>query len=391
MNIISYAIGLNSGGSKEPVLESISITANGTYTPGAGIDGYNSVSVNVPQSGDAPTAEELTFTGNCKYAFASPAWEWFLNKYGNQITTTNLTSLDNTFKGSNLSTIPFSLNATTENDGCQFSETFFNCGNLTSVPTITGKVSYFFNVFNGCSKLTTIPDSLGELDFTIMNNRNDANCGQNFMDCYSLRYIPKNLLKQIFYAGKQNGSDYGNIYSHQFNNCYSLDALDGVAVQASAYNQDKLGNYNCFYNCNRLKTMKFDINADGTPKTAPWKNQSLDLADYVGYAQYAYRFDGNYGFTTATQVKDAATYEALKNNADYWTADINYSRYNHDSAVETINSMPDTSAYLEANGGTNTIKFMRNSGKLTDGGAIDTLTEEEIAVAVARGWTVAFY
>ena len=137
--------------------------------------------------------------------------------------------------------------------------------------------------------------------------------------------------------------------------------------------------------------MKFDTNADGTPKTAPWKNQSLNLTNYVGYAQYAYILDGRHGFTTATQVSDAATYEALKNNPDYWTADINYSRYNHDSAVETINSMPDTSAYLAANGGTNTIKFMRHSGKLTDGGAIDTLTEEEIAVAVARGWTVAYY
>ena len=69
MNIISYAIGLNSGGSKEPVLESISITANGTYTPDAGIDGYNSVNVNVPQSGDAPTAEELTLTNNCASRF----------------------------------------------------------------------------------------------------------------------------------------------------------------------------------------------------------------------------------------------------------------------------------------------------------------------------------
>ena len=136
--------------------------------------------------------------------------------------------------------------------------------------------------------------------------------------------------------------------------------------------------------------MKFDTNADGTPKTAPWKNQSLDLTNYVGYAQYTSTFNGKYGFTTATKVSDAATYEALKNNADYWTADINYSRYNHDSAVETINSMPDTSAYLAANGGTNTIKFKGESGKLTDGGAINTLTEEEIAVAVAKGWGVAF-
>lgn len=390
MNIISYAIGLNSGGSKEPVLESISITANGTYTPDAGIDGYNSVSVSVPQDG-APTAEELTFTGNCDYAFASHAWEWFLNKYENQITTTNLTSLERTFNGSNLSTIPFSLNATTENNGCRFYETFKNCQNLTSVPTITGKVSHFQGVFYGCSKLTTIPDSLGELDFTIMNNKNDSNFSENFIHCYSLRYIPKKLLKQIFYAGKQNNDDYGTIYQYQFNNCYSLDALDGVAVQASKYNMDRLGNYDCFSRCYRLKTMKFDTNADGTPKIAPWKQQSLNLINYVGYAQYASTFDGRYGFTTATQVSDAATYEALKNNPDYWTADINYSRYNHDSAVETINSMPDTSAFLQANGGTNTIKFMRNSGKLTDGGAIDTLTEEEIAVAVARGWTVAYY
>ena len=62
---------------------------------------------------------------------------------------------------------------------------------------------------------------------------------------------------------------------------------------------------------------------------------------------------------------------------------MSYSRYNHDSAVETINSLPDTSAY-----GTNTIKFKGSAGSATDGGAINTLTEEEIAVATAKGWTV---
>jgi hypothetical protein len=47
-------------------------------------------------------------------------------------------------------------------------------------------------------------------------------------------------------------------------------------------------------------------------------------------------------------------------------------------------SLPDTSTY-----GSNTIKFKGASGALTDGGAINTLTEEEIAVAAAKGWTVA--
>ena len=88
------------------------------------------------------------------------------------------------------------------------------------------------------------------------------------------------------------------------------------------------------------------------------------------------------------QVKDDATYQALKDDPDWWTLEVAYSRYNHDSAVATINSLPDTSAYLTANGGTNTIKFKGESGSATDGGAINTLTAEEIAVATAKGWTV---
>jgi hypothetical protein len=75
----------------------------------------------------------------------------------------------------------------------------------------------------------------------------------------------------------------------------------------------------------------------------------------------------------------------LKNDPDWYSSKVEYSRYNHDSAVNTINSLPDTSAY-----GTNTIKFKGAAGSATDGGAINTLTEEEIAVAAVKGWTVTF-
>ena len=95
-----------------------------------------------------------------------------------------------------------------------------------------------------------------------------------------------------------------------------------------------------------------------------------------------------YIYSEDKQIKDDATYQALKNDPDSWTIDINYSKYNHDSAVETINSLPDTSAYIATAGGTNTIKFKGGSGAKTDGGAISTLTEEEIAIAAAKGWTV---
>ena len=80
----------------------------------------------------------------------------------------------------------------------------------------------------------------------------------------------------------------------------------------------------------------------------------------------------------------------MKDDPDWYTVKTQYSRYNHDSAVATINSLPDTSAYLTANGGTNTIKFENYNGNATDGGGIDALTEEEIAVAAAKGWTISF-
>lgn len=91
----------------------------------------------------------------------------------------------------------------------------------------------------------------------------------------------------------------------------------------------------------------------------------------------------NSGLTSATQIKDQASYEALKDNEDSWASVEAYSRYNKTSALETINSLPDTHAF-----GTNTIKFRGNSGSSTDGGAINTMTADEIAVAAAKGWTV---
>ena len=90
-----------------------------------------------------------------------------------------------------------------------------------------------------------------------------------------------------------------------------------------------------------------------------------------------------------TEITDDASYQLLKDNEDSWTTSSAYSRYNHDSAVETINTLPDTSAYLAESGGTtNIIVFEGASGSATDGGAINTLTEAEIAVAAAKGWTV---
>jgi len=86
------------------------------------------------------------------------------------------------------------------------------------------------------------------------------------------------------------------------------------------------------------------------------------------------------------EVYDAASYERLKNNPDRCPVYSDYSLYTKVEALETIASLPDVSSSST----NNTIIFYGNAGKLTDGGAINTMTAEEIAVATAKGWTVSF-
>ena len=97
-----------------------------------------------------------------------------------------------------------------------------------------------------------------------------------------------------------------------------------------------------------------------------------------------YLYSSSY-MDASKKITDNETYIQLKDVDGAWTALTDYRLYNHDSAVRTINSLPDTSAVSG-----NTIKFKGTSGAKTDGGAINTMTEEEIAVATAKGWTVTY-
>ena len=136
----------------------------------------------------------------------------------------------------------------------------------------------------------------------------------------------------------------------------------------------------------RLSKFTFATNEDGTPLIRDnYKYQIIDFSGHVGYADSLNDLLMiNLGFSADKRVISLETYEALKNDPDWWTTDPNFSRYNHDSAVETINSLPDVSSSSATN---NVIKFEGISGD-GYGKAINTLTEEEIAVATAKGWTV---
>ena len=209
-----------------------------------------------------------------------------------------------------------------------------------------------------------------------------------FSGCRSIRRIPQNLIDNLFQPVPYNASASYYPYQAQYQYCHALEELRNIPVAYySSGNTSNLFTGIVSY-CGRLKSLTFKTN-NGTPIVAKWKSQTIDTTYYVGYESKVENItDYNSGLTTATQITDDASYQSLKNNPDNWTTLIQYSRYNHDSAVETINSLPDTSEYLATAGGTNTIKFKGDSGSATDGGAINTLTSSEIAVATAKGWTI---
>ena len=349
----------------------------------------------------------LNITGDCTSRFANNGWNWFIEKYGNQITT-SITKGEKMFQGSsNLTNIPFDINISS---GMYYDSMFFGCIQLTAVPPLTfsgdtdvnslfygcnnltsiGKLSnikFSYNgpvdMFNGCYNLRYLPE-FENIDYSWLNTYAYAYCNRMFNNCYSLRNIDESLLNNLYNSAT---SSYPSFYNEAFYNCFVLDELKGIHPTPATVTSNLFSG--TFNKCYRLKNMTFETQADGTPYTVSWKAQTIDLSSYVGFAAVVSHITNyNSGITADKEVTDDATYQALKNDPDWFTNDMAYSRYNHDSAVATINSLPDTSAYLATAGGTNTIKFKGASGSATDGGAINTLTEEEIAVATAKGWTV---
>ena len=376
-------------GAAEPVIEALSITANGTYTAPDGVDGYSPVTVNVPQDG-GPEIPDSAFviSGTCMYWDYYGKWDSFITAYKNKWSTRNIQSCLSMFEQSQLTEIPFEINFDTNYQSAN--SMFKNCEKITKSPKLNNlKPSDTSSLFNDCIKLRTIPNDFTDTwNFSYIDNQTSQfNCAQYkmFYSCYSLRSIPIGLIshgnKYIYY----NYSYFYNGFTH----CYVLDELVNLPIPYTQATWNNNSFNSTFTYCCRLKNITFAKQDDGTPYTVNWKSQVIDLISNVGYTNMKTAIlNYNSGITADKEVTDNTTYQALKNDPDWWTADVAYSRYNHDSAVATINSLPDTSAYLASAGGTNTIQFKGAAGSATDGGAINTLTEEEIAVAAAKGWTV---
>ena len=371
-----------------PTIEKLNITANGTYEAPEGVDGYSPITVDVIPEG-VPTDEELTISGNCSHRFSNDNWTWFLEKYKDRLIFNNINEAASMFeKSPSIKSLDFDIifddNYSESYTFAGVGYMFYDCENLENIRKIVNLKGQEMNLmFSGCSKLRYLP----QFENFSFSDDTYARLDSFFYYCYSLRSIPEEFLKKL--SMSKGSQSYYSLGYDGFDGCFSLNEIKGINIRSMNVNSNLF--YNTFDKCSRVKNIIFAKEDNGSPYTATWKNQNINLSINVGYAQYAFNIlRYNSGITSDKEVIDDTTYQALKNDPDWFTTKKEYSRYNHDSAVATINSLPDTSAYLAEKGGTNTIKFMGNAGSATDGGAINTLTEEEIAVATAKGWTVSF-
>ena len=298
----------------------------------------------------APTLSNLKFTEDLSCLNYGGKWDWFLTKYKDYIETYNISKVKDMFANSSMSQIPFKI----------------KLGPGTKTVDFLGFLSG--SHIQTLNDTLVIPEDISSYTLSLSNM---------FSSGSYLREIPSEVLNLETYANKKGIGQYG------FTNCFVLDKINNLGV-----NQTKAQTSNLFTGmlsrCCRLQSFTFVPN-----QTASWQNQVINFSSpVVGVAPRSYDLSV-YMKGDTKLITNESSYNLYKNHPNRLTKLEAYALYNHDSAVETINSLPDTSAYLAStSGGTNTIKFKGTAGSATDGGAINTLTEAEIAVATAKGWTV---
>lgn len=356
-------------------------------------------------SGYVPTDEDLTIQDMPMIRlFSINNFKWLLEQYSNRLKFKKITDASYCFAGSTLTNLPnfnieLALNATSFSSygiGVNLTS-FFDGSNLENInnnifiipdtykPTSDKKKITVNRIFQNCYQLKNINDDF--FNFCDINNC-FMNGAELFGNCHRLKKIPTSysvVINRNYYTTANLTATYYSPYGSLFYNCYCLNEITNLPVlQCPSATANTMNNAFTHLECLRKFTFENNQNAN-------WSNTTIDLST-IGYWS-----DGNSGTLqlllaerNRKMINSEETYNTWKNDEEAFVVGEDRSFYNHTSAVETINSLPDTSAYLATAGGTNTIKFKGASGSATDGGAINTMTEEEIAVATAKGWTVSF-
>ena len=330
------------------------------------------------------TADDLKFSGNLALFNVDGRFDRIIEKYFDNVKlggwiengiAYNVTNLSSAFNNSKLSVIP----PIHIRGNVNVQQAFSGCINLTQLPTFiqytsSAETINWFYMFKDCASITNIPSAYLS---SIMGYDSSSNSTSGlFQNCLSL----KEMLDTGICAGSVE-------FPHMFENCCQLNKIVGLTMPNTEFVSNKFTDM--FKKCVMMSKLTFSGSGN-----YQWKSQTIDFTtcgyDTTTNHTYSTSTGGKkFIFDSAKQVTDASTYNQLKDTADWWTADVAYSKYDRQSAIATIKSLPDTKNYLSSNGGTNTIKFKKNAGSAKgDNYNMSKLLASEIAVATAKGWTV---
>lgn len=253
--------------SQAPVINPLSVTANGTYSAPAGVDGYSPVTVNVSGGGgismDNVVMRSLGSTIYASNATFVGSYAFFSNS---TITSVNLTAAttihENAFaycknlKSINAPNVTklesyvfsdcYSLNQVIMPNLTQIgSYAFVRCSRITSIsaPAVT---SINYAAFGGCSSLTAI-------DFP---NATLVGVGA-FSGCEELKSVSLPALESVYGSVFSGCRRLADVYLPMAK-ATNINAFAGCTslVSISLSNLTSLGT-NTFYNCQRLKDVSF--------------------------------------------------------------------------------------------------------------------------------------
>ena len=363
------------------------------------------------------TDEELTFNGDLPDATLGGTFgETILKKERSRVKFNNITRARSLFASNKMDDLSF-ITINLDNADVQ---SMFGSWKCSVLPILKGTFSFNSQYpFNGGWRYVRDPQVL----VNTFKDLTPIDRGQNTMYDWlrgfsSLRgELPEVIKEWISYNKTTSGSNhpyYSFCTNSAMDTITNIPVTNKVNIDSDVFNSFCVGDF-------MLSRITFKLN-DNTPYTANWKSQVIDLSKdssncFIGFATTSYynlpyTIDGyNSGIKTTDNIFNGSSmtieaikerYNLLKTNSNWFSSSYDnvtydgasrkaallFSKFNHTSAVDLINSLPDTSAYLETAGGTNTLKLKNYSGACTDEGGTNDLTAEEIAVATAKGWTV---
>lgn len=329
----------------------------------------------------------LLFTDICSYKFAYNHWNWFIEACGDKITTQGISSISYMFYQSDtLQEIPFSIHLSPSSTYHAASAMFQNCNKLINIPMIYSlKVQDMGNMFSGCMNISSFPENFAkDWDWSRLDNATSAYTGtasNSFSNCMKLREIPQELLihGNPFWSYTYTRTNSG------FNNCYGLEKLENVFIPYKSTGMTSNGFGSMVKNCCRLKKLTLQTQQDGTPyDVSGWKSQTIDLST-VGYGSIS--FMRLVDLTEETKIDNEEKWRGYIDGSypDGWGASVEYSTFGATAVKEFIASLPNIT-----NGSNNTIKLNQRAASAIPGEEMTSLTEEDIAVATEKGWTITF-